>query len=256
MPAKLPHRCALALLVVQLTALPVLAQEAPDASVATDGGDQSTVADPTSGQSPAPDQAAAPTRSSNIDVGAVIAKWGPAPKTGNEFNTALAQRWFRNQNQERSRWGVPTSSRDPYLDWTAENLLRDYLGEAHVDLPPGVNKPVAMRTQTDSGVRAEPVLWTVSDDLWQSVRDQTASDFLSQWEADNPGSQWYTKDSYIQLHKQGKTPHFDRFRLMGVAGRVNTAQPAKQLLSGEDTELEAIAPGATARTSQPPMTTP
>ena len=40
-------------------------------------------------------------------------------------------------------------------------------------------------------------------------------------------------------------PRFDRYRLVGIAGRVNTSQAAPTaLLSGEQSALEQIAPGS------------
>ena len=244
MPARFPRRCALALLVVQLTALPVLAQEAPDGSVATDGGDQSTVV---SDEPSGPDQTATPTPIAAVDTAVVIAKWGPSPQSGADFNRAAAQRWFRDQNSKRARWGVPTANRDPYLDWVAENLLRDYLGEPRIDQPTGLKQPdVTARTQTDSGIRSDPEFWTVSDDLWQSWLDSVDAETLTTLDADNSGGPLYTKQNYLQLQKLGQTPRFDRFRLMGVAGRVDANQAPTPLLSGHKQELESIAPGSVA----------
>lgn len=188
----------------------------------------------------------APPAPAPADPAAVIAQWGPAPAIGPEADKAAADRWFREQNVMRARWGVPTATRDPYLDWMAENRLRDHLGQPQLPRPQGLTPPaVVQRSQSDQGIVAESEFWTVSDDLWQAWLDSFESQPPSDWESERPGVPWFSIDNYLSLFKLQKTPRFDRFRLVGAAGRVNTSssQPAA-LLSGESRELEAIAPGS------------
>ena len=158
------RRSAVALLLLCLAVVPAFAQEDSD-------GDQST--DPSSDQPVVVDQSDAPTETPTVDVGAVVAEWGPAP-TDDQLNKAVATRWFNNQNQKRARYGVPTANRDPYLDWEAENLLRDYLGQPRADLPSGLSKPAAATgSQTDSAIQNESQFWTVSDAAWQAYLVRT-----------------------------------------------------------------------------------
>jgi hypothetical protein len=135
------------------------------------------------------------------------------------------------------------------LDWQAENFLRDHLGQPQLPQPQGLTRPAvaAQSPQSDQAILSEPQFWTVSDDLWQAWLDTFEGQAPSDWEAERPGVPWFSRDNYLFLFKLHKTPRFDRFRLIGAAGRVNTSnsQPAA-LLSGESDDLEAIAPGAIA----------
>ncbi len=188
-----------------------------------------------------------PLQPAGAAAAAVIAQWGPAPAIGSDADQAVARRWFRDQNAIRARWGVPTATRDPYLDWQAENLVRSSLGEAALPQPQGVVMPaVAMQSpQSDRAVLSQTTFWTISDDLWQSWLDSFQTGPSEYWQADHPGETWYTQDRYLRLFKLGQMPRFDRYRLVGVAGRVNTSQAASTaLLSGEQSDLEQIAPGS------------
>jgi hypothetical protein len=216
---------------------PAFAQEDSD-------GDQP--ADAPSNQAAAADQSESPDQTPTGDVGAVIAKWGSKPTTSDEMNKAVATRWFRDQNRERARWNVPTAKRDLYLDWQAENLLRDYLGQPHVDLPAGVAKPdAATHSQMTSGIENEPQFWTVSDDVWLAYLVPSETQIASDWSADHPDEPYFTPDRYIRQMKLGTMSQFDRYRLMGVAGRVDVSQTPKPLLVGELQDLEQLAPGST-----------
>src|SRR6266542_2593478 len=140
-------------IVLMLAVWPAFAQEAPDPvtedQAQTQGVDQGqeeqdqaapAVDDTSSAPSPTP----APEPA---DPAAVIAQWGAAPSIGPDADKAVAERWFRDQNTVRARWGVPTATRDPYLDWQAENLVRSSLGEAALPQPQGVVMPaVAMQS--------------------------------------------------------------------------------------------------------------
>ena len=219
-----------------LGALPAFAQDAPDPATTDQGQGQDELA-------PALDATPTPT----ADAAAVIAQWGPAPAIGSDADQAVARRWFRDQNAVRARWGVPTATRDPYLDWQAENLVRSSLGEAALPQPQGVVMPaVAMQSpQSDRAVLSQTTFWTISDDLWQSWLDSFQTGPSEYWQADHPGETWYTQDRYLRLFKLGQMPRFDRYRLVGVAGRVNTSNAAPTaLLSGELADLEQIAPGS------------
>jgi hypothetical protein len=238
-------------IVLMLGVSPALAQDAPDGFTADQS--QSQAID----QGQAQDQAATPADDTNppasppapADPAAVIAQWGPAPAIGPDADNAVAQRWFRAQNAERARWGVPTAARDPYLDWMAENLLRDRLGQQQLPQPEGLIKPaaIAQSPKSDQGVLSETEFWTVSDDLWQAWLDSIQGHPSQFWEEDHPGEQWFTVDRYIRLFKLQQMPRFDRYRLIGSAGRVDTSEtPPTVLLSGEADELEALAPGVIA----------
>lgn len=227
---------------------PVLAQDAPDTSPTdqaqqTQGQDQDQSAPPpddTSSATPVPTPVSA-------DVAAVIAQWGPAPEVGIDSDRAVAQRWFRDQNTVRARWGVPTATRDQYLDWQAENILRSQLGEPQLPQPQGVTRPatVAQNSQSDQAVLSEPEFWTVSDDLWQARLDSVQGHPSEFWQEDHPGEQWFTVDRYIRLFKLQQMPRFDRYRLIGAAGRVDTSgSPATAIQVGQADALEAIAPGS------------
>ncbi|MDQ6675367.1 MAG: hypothetical protein M3069_32320 [Chloroflexota bacterium] len=237
-------------LALMLAVSPVLAQDAPDSSTTDQSQAQPTGQDQ--------DQAASPTDTTSsvdssptpaaADPAAVIAQWGPAPNIGPDADNAVAQRWFREQNTKRGRWGVPTATRDPYLDWVAENYLRDHLDQPHLPQPQGITQPaVVQRSQSDQAILGQPEFWTVSDDLWQAWLDTFEAQPPDGWSDARPGEPWFSRDNYLLLFRIQKTPRFDRFRLMGVAGRLNTSnsQPAA-LLSGESRDLEAIAPGAMA----------
>lgn len=245
-----------------LAVSPVFAQAAPDPSAADQtqtpwvdqgrpdqvpGQDQGAApTDDTSSPTSSPTPAAAPTTG---DPATVIAQWGPAPSIGPDADKAVAQRWFREQNAMRARWGVPTATRDPYLDWRAENLLRDHVGQPQLPQPQGIGRPspVAQSSLGDEAILSQPEFWTVSDDLWQGWLDTFEGQAPSDWEVERPGVPWFSRENYLFLFKLQKTPRFDRFRLIGAAGRVNvtSSQPAA-LLSGESSDLEAIAPGAMA----------
>jgi hypothetical protein len=229
------RRVVLVLAMLLLVSGPAMAQE--------DGGsvdDQSAATD----ESQQTDQAIQPGPTPTVDVAAVIAQWGPKP-TPEQFNQAVATRWFNNQNQKRARWGAPTAKRDPYLDWEAENLLRDSLGQPHMDLPAGVTKPLARdRTQTEMGLDSESQFFTVSDAVWQAYLN-TAEGEPDDWAAQHPGEPWFTLDRYIKLMKLGSMPHFDRYRLMGVAGRLDASQAPIPLDNSELQPFESVAPGST-----------
>jgi hypothetical protein len=144
---------------------------------------------------------------------------------------------------------VPTATRDPYLDWQAENLLRNQLGQPPLPQPEGLSAPVAARQspQSDQAVMSQPEFWTVSNDLWQAWLDSFEGHPSEFWQEDHPGQEWFTRDRYLQLFKLQQMPRFDRFRLVGVAGRVDTTNTSpSSLLAGQKDQLEQIAPGAAA----------
>jgi hypothetical protein len=151
----------------------------------------------------------------------------------------------------RSRWGVPTATRDPYLDWQAENLLRGHLGQPQLPQPQGLTPPAATNTPSDEAIMSEPEFWTVSDNLWQAWLDTFEAQPPDGWNDARPGVPWFSRDNYLFLFKIQKTPRFDRFRLLGVAGRVDTTTtPPTDIGSGPESALEQIAPGSVA-TYQP-----
>jgi hypothetical protein len=232
-------------------AQPVFAQDSAGSSAIEQSQTQTT--DQDQGAPPADSPSIAPTPEASqmgpVDPTAVIAQWGPSPAIGPDADQAVAVRWFREQNAQRARWGVPTATRDPYLDWQAENLLRDKLGQAPLPQPEGLSAPLAARQspQSDQAVMSQPEFWTVSNDLWQAWLDGIEGEPPAGWSDARPGEPWFTRDNYLQLFKIKKTPQFDRFRLVGVSGRVNvTGGSASALLSGHVDQLEAIAPGAAA----------
>jgi hypothetical protein len=234
-----------------LVVAPVLAQDAPDTS-ATGQSQQAQAQD--QGQNPSADNTDSATPVSTAtpgpaDAAAVIAQWGTAQSIGPDADTAVAERWFRDQNAVRARWGVPTAMRDSYLNWQAENILRSQLGEPQLPQPQGVTKPAvaAQSAQTDQAVLSEPEFWTVSDDLWQARLDGIQGHPSEFWQEDHPGEQWFTIDRYIRLFKLQQMPRFDRYRLIGVSGRVDTSGSAGAAIpAGEADALETIAPGAMA----------
>jgi hypothetical protein len=233
-----------------VTVSTVFAQDAPYTS-ATDQPQQTPAQD--QGQNPGADNTDPATPVSTAtpgpaDAAAVIAQWGTAPNIGPDADAAVAQRWFRDQNAVRTRWGVPTAMRDPYLDWQAENILRSQLGEPQLPQPQGVTKPaVAQSAQTDQAVLSEPEFWTVSDDLWQARLDGIQGHPSEFWQEDHPGEQWFTIDRYIRLFKLQQMPRFDRYRLIGASGRVDTSGSAGAAIpAGEADALETIAPGVMA----------
>ncbi len=257
MTSRIIRLVAIAVLVGS-AALPVAAQDNPDPTA--QGQDPAQVGDsaaPTAddtGMAPAQpaDPAAdspAPPAPPAPDPSAVIAQWGAAPTIGPAADQAVAQRWFRDQNAQRARWGVPTATRDPYLDWEAENLLRSSLGQSPLPQPPGLSKPaVALRSsQSDQAIVSQPQFWTTSDDLWQAWNDSIEGQPPAGWADERPGEPWFTRENYLQLFKLRQMPRFDRYRLIGVAGRVNTNHDVPtELLSGHKDQLEAIAPGSIA----------
>jgi hypothetical protein len=186
------RRSAIALILLSLAVVPAFGQEDSD-------GDQST--DTSSDQALASEQ---PTLPPTVDVEAVLAQWGPKPTTPDDMNRAVAARWFGDQNQQRAQWGVPTAKRDPYLDWQAENLLRDYFGQPHADPPPGVTKPdAASRTPMTSGIENEPQFWTVSDDVWLAYLVPYETQIAAVWAGDHPDDPYFTTDRYIRQMKLG-----------------------------------------------------
>jgi hypothetical protein len=142
---------------------------------------------------------------------------------------------------------VPTAARDPYLDWQAENLLRSQLGQPPAPQPQGLSRPAAAQqsSQSDQAALSQPEFWTISDDLWQAWLDTIEGHPSEFWQEDHPGEDWFTRDRYLRLFILHQMPRFDRFRSIGVAGRVNTTNtPPSRLLSGHTDQLELIAPGA------------
>jgi hypothetical protein len=135
------------------------------------------------------------------------------------------------------------------LDWQAENLLRNQLGQQQQPLPPGLSRPAAVTqgSQSDQAVLSEPQFWTVSDDLWQAWLDSIESQPPAGWTDERPGEPWFTRENYLQLFKLQQTPRFDKYRLLGVAGRVDASSSSPtDLLSGHQNQLEQLAPGAVA----------
>ena len=230
-------RWLLASALLTMAALPAFAQDIPD-GVATDQSED---------QAPpfADDTGATPTPT---DPATVIAHWGPAPSLGPDADQAVAQRWFREQNTLRANWGVPTATRDPYLDWQAENLLRSQLGQPPLPQPEGLTKPAAAirSPQSEQAVLSEPEFWTVSDELWQAWTDGAHAQAIAFWQDTHPGEPYYSRDVYLRIERW-RDVKFDRYRLMGVAGRVNTSNgEATDLLPGHKDQLEQIAPGSVA----------
>jgi hypothetical protein len=249
----LAPRLLVLVVVTAVIAVPVSAQDTPDSSSVDQAQTQGL--DPAQGEAPAATDdtgtASLPATEppAPVDPAAVIAQWGSAPTIGPEADQAVAQRWFREQNTERARWGVPTAARDPYLDWQAENLLRSQLGQSPAPQPQGVSKPAAAQqsSQSDQAALSQPEFWTISDDLWQAWLDSIQGQPPEGWAEARPGEPWFTRENYLQLFKLKQMPRFDRYRLIGVAGRVNTfGGPANELLSGHRDQLEQIAPGAVA----------
>ena len=227
-----------------LGALPAFAQDAPDPATIDQGQGQDELA-PALGATPTP----------TADAAAVIAQWGPVPAIGSDADQAVAGRWFRKQNDERAKWGVPTATRDPYLDWAAENLMRSTLGQPLLPQPAGVVKSavIAASPRSDQTVLggAEPEFWTVSDDLWVAWREgslaQPMAEAMALWEADHPGEPYYSPDGYLRLFKLRQTPRFDPYRVIGVAGRVNPNNSTPIAVpSAAQGKLEQIAPGSVA----------
>jgi hypothetical protein len=240
---------------LMLAVSPVLAQDAPgdsptgESQPSQDQDQSAPSTDDTSSATPSPTPAPAAT-----DVAAVIAQWGTAPSLGPDADNSVAQRWFREQNTKRARWGVPTATRDPYLDWMAENLLRNRLGQDSLPQPSGITKPsvAASSPQSDQAILSQTEFWTVSDDLWQAWLNSIEDHPSQFWQDAHLGEQWFTRDRYMRL-ELWRDEKFDRYRLMGVAGRVDTTGASPRPLvftpglpddaEGEST-LEKIAPGA------------
>jgi hypothetical protein len=233
---KVLMRWLLVGVVVTMATRPVFAQDTTDIPPTDQSQDQPPAATDDTGVT----QALVP------DPAAVIAQWGPAPSIGSDADRAVAERWFREQNTLRSNWGVPTATRDPYLDWEAENLLRGRLGQSPLEPPQGLTKPLAaMRSsQRDQAVLSEPQFWTISDDLWLAWLGQIQSRANAFWQENHPGEPYYSRDVYLSI-EQWKDVKFDRYRLMGIAGRVNALDGAPtDLLSGNKNQLERIASGS------------
>jgi len=180
-----------------------------------------------------------------VDAQAVIAQWGPAPEMGRDADLAIARRWLRDQQGYRDRWGIAGVSRDPYLDWEAANELHGFLGEPPEPLPAGLMKPQAAVQSVESNqqVRQHESYWPVSDDLWQAWLDSWENRVPAGWTAARPDEPFYTRDNYMKAQVWRGTL-FDRFRLFGVAGRVNTANPPVPLMYGPLQTLERLAPGS------------
>ncbi len=233
---------AVAALALLLAVAPVFAQEAPDAGSA--GTALSDQADDGSGSGS--DQGA-PTPGPQVDVDtqAVIAQWGPAPEMGHDADQAIARRWLREQQAYRDRWGIPGVSRDPYLDWEAANELHTFLDEPLEPPPSGLVKPKAALQSPESNqvVRQHNAYWNVPDDLWQGWLDSWQNRVPAGWTAARPDEPFFTRDNYLKAQVWRGTP-FDRFRLFGVAGRVNVANPPVPLLPFEQETLERLAPGS------------
>lgn len=232
---------ALALL---LAVLPASAQELPDSSsaaVVTDQSDDS--GGTTSDQSPPSSADATPTAA--VDPQAVITQWGPAPATGYDSDQAVARRWLREQQAERARWGIPSVSRDPYLDWEAANALHTYLNEPLDPQPPGLTKPKAAQQgpESDRGVRTDQWYWTVPDDLWLAWLDTFQNRVPDAWTAVHSNEPWFTRERYLRL-EEWRRQRFDRFRLVGVAGRIDNSKPPAPLLPFDQQTLEQLAPGS------------
>jgi hypothetical protein len=227
----------LASAVLAMAALPAFAQDIPDTAATDQSEDQAPPSANDTGATPTP-----------TDPTTVIAQWGPAPNIGPDADRAVAQRWFRDQNTLRGYWGVPIAARDPYLDWEAENLLRSRLGQPLLPQSQAVNKPpAALRSpQTDQAILSQPEFWTVSDDLWLAWLDAGRMPAIAFWEDSHPGEKWYTPDGYFRI-EVWRQERFDRYRLMGIAGRVNTSGSAPtELPPGNKRELEQVAPGSVA----------
>ncbi len=233
---------AVAALALLLTAAPVFAQEAPDAGSA--GTALSNQADDGSGSTS--DQGA-PTPGPQVDVDtqAVIAQWGPAPEMGHDADQAIARRWLRDQQAYRDRWGIPGVSRDPYLDWEASNALHDFLGEPLDPPPAGLAKPEAALQSPESNqqVRQHESYWPVPDDLWQAWRDSQENKVPAGWAEAFPNQPYFSRETYLKAQVWRGTP-FDRFRLFGVAGRVNVTNSPVPLMPFHQETLERLAPGS------------
>jgi len=231
-----------AVLVLLVAVPPVFAQGVPDAGRAgvTPYDQTDDVAGSGSDQNP-------PTTDPQVgvDTQAVIAQWGPAPEMGRDADLAIARRWLRDQQGYRDRWGIAGVSRDPYLDWEAANELHGFLGEPPEPLPAGLMKPQAAVQSVESNqqVRQHESYWPVSDDLWQAWLDSWENRVPAGWTAARPDEPFYTRDNYMKAQVWRGTL-FDRFRLFGVAGRVNTANPPVPLMYGPLQTLERLAPGS------------
>jgi hypothetical protein len=221
-------------LLALLLAMPVvLAQDASDDSAAAGAADQ------TDGSAPSSDQGAPAA----VDVQAVSAQWGQAPAPGKDADAALARRWLKN---------VQDVSRDPYLDWLAANKLHSYLHEPQEPKPSDL-KPSAAVTQSplsNDGIALGVQYWTVPDTLWQAEEDKTASDDNLNgdppgWADAHPGQPFFTFENYMKTKEWQRAP-YDRFRLFGVAGHVDTSGPSTVLDLASGYTLEEVAPGSVA----------
>lgn len=241
MKASVFARWLLICALITMIARPVFAQDVPPTDQSQD-------------QPPPPDDnpGATPTATPTPDPATVIAQWGPAPSIGADADLAVAVRWFRDQNATRAHWGVPTATQDPYLDWEAENLMRSRLGQPSLAPPQGLTKPPAAvrSSQTDRAVLSQPQFWTISDDLWLAWLEQGHAQTIAFWQGNHPDENWYTPERYFRI-EEWRQEKFDRYRLLGIAGRVNMGNSAAaDLLPGHKDELEQLAPGSVA-TYQP-----
>jgi hypothetical protein len=164
---------------------------------------------------------------------------------GHDADLAIARRWLRDQQAYRDRWGIPGVSRDPYLDWEAANELHSFLGEPLEPRPANLTKPQAavQSPEAQDMVRQHEDYWPVSDDLWQAWRDSQENHVPAGWNDAFPNQPYFSRDTYLNAQVWRGKP-FDRFRLFGVAGHVNTTDPPVALLYGPLQTLEQLAPGS------------
>jgi len=103
----------------------------------------------------------------------------------------------------------------------------------------------AQSPQSDQAILSQTEFWTISDDLWQAWLDSINAKAITFWQENHPGESYYSRDVYLRI-EQWRDVKFDRYRLMGIAGRVDaTSGPPGDLLGNKD-ELEQIAPGSVA----------
>jgi len=238
-------RAAVVAVALLLAGVPALAQEAPnssaDGATANQSDDSGTALD----QSAQPAADPTPSATPDVDTQAVIAQWGSAPEMGHDADQAVARRWLREQQAYRARWDIPGVSRDLYLDWEATNALHSYLNEPPEPQPAGLTKPSAVQQSPESnhGIKGDQWYWNVSDDLWQAWLDSFQNQAPGAWLADHPDEPFFTRANYMQV-KEWRNKPFDRFRLVGVAGRVDTSKAPIGLLPFDQQTLEQLAPGS------------